>query len=405
LTATDACSNATVTYNQAITNVVCAGTYTITRTWTATDTCGNATNASQTINVIDITPPTFSQATPIDVAVSCDAVPTAPVLSASDSCGTATVVMTEVTTPSTICPSTYTLVRTWTATDLCGNPASVSQTINVSDSTGPFIVGNFDTTLNATCDAIPLKPELEFGDNCSTFGAPVYTEVTSPVVANVYTITRTWLVTDACGNSSTFIQVVTVTQTTDVITLPSVQTSNDINENLSLNALLPAGVTNGTWTNVNGVGGFDSVNGTFNPFGITPADYLFSYIINNGSCRVRYDVTFIVGQVDPCGNVVVHNAITPNNDALNLNEFFYIENIEQACHLPNSVEIFNRWGVLVYEVKNYDNNTKKFVGISEGRATVNKSAELPTGTYFYVIKYATSGGTTVAKDGYLYLTR
>ena len=59
----------------------------------------------------------------------------------------------------------------------------------------------------------------------------------------------------------------------------------------------------------------------------------------------------------------------------------------------------------MYEVKNYDNNTKKFVGISEGRATVNKSAELPTGTYFYVIKYATSGGTTVAKDGYLYLTR
>ena len=315
--------------------------------------------------------------------------------------------MTEVTTPSIICPSTYTLVRTWTATDLCGNPASVSQTIHVSDSTGPFIVGDFEIKVDATCDQIPPKPELVFGDNCSTYGTPVYTEVSSPVVANVYTITRTWVVTDACGNSSTFIQYVFVTQTTNVITLPSVQTSNDINENLSLNALLPAGVTGGTWTNVNGVGGFDQVNGTFNPFEIAPADYLFSYTINDGACRVRYDVTFIVGQVNACIDIEIHNAFTPNNDSQNLNEFFNIENIEQDCHLPNHVEIYNRWGVLVYEVDNYDNNTKKFVGISEGRATVDKSAELPTGTYFYIIKYSTSGpnSPTVDKNGYLYLTR
>ncbi|WP_264521008.1 hypothetical protein [Flavobacterium sp. N1994] len=36
-------------------------------------------------------------------------------------------------------------------------------------------------------------------------------------------------------------------------------------------------------------------------------------------------------------------------------------------------------GVLVYEADNYDNSSKKFIGISEGRATVSKSQELPTG--------------------------
>ncbi|KAB1153510.1 T9SS type B sorting domain-containing protein, partial [Flavobacterium luteum] len=52
-----------------------------------------------------------------------------------------------------------------------------------------------------------------------------------------------------------------------------------------------------------------------------------------------------------------------------------------------------------------DNSTRVFRGISEGRATVNKSAELPTGTYFYIIQYTDGKGETFKKDGYLYLTR
>jgi hypothetical protein len=72
--------------------------------------------------------------------------------------------------------------------------------------------------------------------------------------------------------------------------------------------------------------------------------------------------------------------------------------------LPNSVEIYNRWGVLVYETKNYDNSTRKFEGVSEGRTTINKSDDLPTGTYFYIIQW-TDGTQKINKDGYLYLTR
>jgi len=83
-----------------------------------------------------------------------------------------------------------------------------------------------------------------------------------------------------------------------------------------------------------------------------------------------------------------------------------IENIENTlCYPTNKVEIYNRWGVLVYETKDYDNNTRRFEGISEGRATINKSSELPTGVYFYIIEFTTSDGNRVKKDGYLYLTR
>ena len=106
----------------------------------------------------------------------------------------------------------------------------------------------------------------------------------------------------------------------------------------------------------------------------------------------------------PCKEEVIWipSAFTPNGDGTN--EWFQIDNIEQPCHLPNTVEIYNRWGVLVYETKNYDNNTRRFEGVSEGRTTVNKSSELPTGTYFYIIQW-TDGTQKVNKDGYLYLTR
>ena len=109
-----------------------------------------------------------------------------------------------------------------------------------------------------------------------------------------------------------------------------------------------------------------------------------------------------------CGTILVHNAFTPNNDGTN--EVFKIDNIEDTiCYPENSVEIYNRWGILVYETKGYDNSNKAFKGYSEGRVTVDKSAGLPTGTYFYILNYTSVGlqGEIIPnkKQGYLYLTR
>ncbi|KQB43640.1 Von Willebrand factor, type A [Flavobacterium daejeonense] len=109
-----------------------------------------------------------------------------------------------------------------------------------------------------------------------------------------------------------------------------------------------------------------------------------------------------------CGTILVHNAFTPNND--NINEVFKIDNIDDTlCYPENSVEIYNRWGILVYETKGYNNEDKAFKGFSEGRVTVDKSAGLPDGTYFYILNYTSVGlqGEITAKkqQGYLYLTR
>jgi hypothetical protein len=58
---------------------------------------------------------------------------------------------------------------------------------------------------------------------------------------------------------------------------------------------------------------------------------------------------------------------------------------------------------LVYETEGYNNNTKSFKGISEGRVTINSNAKLPEGTYYYNLKYTKNNGITVQKTGYLYL--
>ena len=99
--------------------------------------------------------------------------------------------------------------------------------------------------------------------------------------------------------------------------------------------------------------------------------------------------------------ITVFNGITPDGDGEN--DILYIQGLE--CYPENSVEIYNRWGVLVFERDGYNNTDRAFRGISEGRVTIEGSKELPAGTYFYVLKYKKPDGSQIDKAGYLYLNR
>lgn len=99
-------------------------------------------------------------------------------------------------------------------------------------------------------------------------------------------------------------------------------------------------------------------------------------------------------------DLIVYNALSPNGD--NKNDFFHIKGIDK--YPDNSLEIYNRWGVLVYQTQGYNESDRVFKGFSDGRATVNRGAGLPTGTYFYILKYKTE--TRVKeKSGYLYVNQ
>ncbi|WP_449406382.1 HYR-like domain-containing protein, partial [Paucihalobacter ruber] len=230
LTATDNCGDATVTFNETITEGACAGEFTVVRTWTATDECGNETSHSQTITVQDNTAPTFVEALPADATVECDAVPTAETLTATDNCGDATVTFNETITEGA-CAGEFTVVRTWTATDECGNETSHSQTITVQDNTAPTIDNSNLENINIECGITP-EGTLEAWllnnagatatDTCGNvtwsndFGANTELDCANGA------ITVTFTATDECGNSATTTATYAIIDTVaPVLTVPS----------------------------------------------------------------------------------------------------------------------------------------------------------------------------------------
>ncbi|WP_434059776.1 gliding motility-associated C-terminal domain-containing protein [Myroides odoratimimus] len=102
------------------------------------------------------------------------------------------------------------------------------------------------------------------------------------------------------------------------------------------------------------------------------------------------------------GDIVIYNLVSPDGDGKN--DYFIIDNINRFPN--NTVEIYNRWGVKVYDTKSYDSADNVFRGYSDGRVTVNKGEKLPTGTYFYIISYEykdANGSRMIKKSGYLQL--
>ncbi|MDM1497056.1 gliding motility-associated C-terminal domain-containing protein [Myroides odoratimimus] len=102
------------------------------------------------------------------------------------------------------------------------------------------------------------------------------------------------------------------------------------------------------------------------------------------------------------GDIVIYNLVSPDGD--DKNDYFIIDNINRFPN--NTVEIYNRWGVKVYDTKSYDSAGNVFRGYSDGRVTINKGEKLPTGTYFYIVSYEykdASGSRMIKKSGYLHL--
>lgn len=102
------------------------------------------------------------------------------------------------------------------------------------------------------------------------------------------------------------------------------------------------------------------------------------------------------------GDLVIYNFVSTNGDGKN--DYFLIDNITRFPN--NTVEIYNRWGIKVFDTTNYDSAGNVFKGYSDGRVTLKKGEQLPSGTYFYVITYEyedSSGSRKVKKSGYLHL--
>jgi len=127
-----------------------ACTYEITRTWTATDDCGNTATATQKLTVHDSTSPTVVSC-PADDTIQCPNAPQFGTPQFSDNCDTdLTITHNDVETPSPTCAQAKDVTRTWTAKDNCNNQVTCSQTIHIVDTTKPVLA-------NVPADARPPK--------------------------------------------------------------------------------------------------------------------------------------------------------------------------------------------------------------------------------------------------------
>ncbi|MBA3284240.1 MAG: T9SS type A sorting domain-containing protein, partial [Nitrosopumilus sp.] len=213
-TASDICDpNPSLTFNDVTTPGNCPQEYSVTRTWTATDACGNSSTASQTINVTDNTAPVIS-GVGSNSSVECPAAPSFSSPTASDLCDASPALThNDVTTPGN-CPQEYSVTRTWTATDDCGNSSTASQTINVTDNTAPVISG-VGSNSSVECPATPSFSSPTASDLCDPNPTLTYNDVTTQGnCTQQYSVTRTWTATDACGNYSTASQTINVTDNT-----------------------------------------------------------------------------------------------------------------------------------------------------------------------------------------------
>jgi gliding motility-associated-like protein len=86
--------------------------------------------------------------------------------------------------------------------------------------------------------------------------------------------------------------------------------------------------------------------------------------------------------------------MTPNGDGQN--DVLTIEGIENSPN--NSLQIFNRYGVLVYSMDNYDG---QFNGYSNMENAIQRNSGLESGIYFYII---TLNDLRRKHQGYLYIS-
>ena len=113
--------------------------------------------------------------------------------------------------------------------------------------------------------------------------------------------------------------------------------------------------------------------------------------IGNDDC----DNNNIPNYLDPLSCILdVPNAFSPNGDGVN--DVFSIKGIN--VFPGNKFSVFNRWGVVVFEMQDYDNS---WDGTSDALGALG-GGFLPVGTYFYVLDLG-NGSSPVS--GYIYLNR
>ncbi len=236
------------------------------------------------------------------------------------------------------CTGETILERTWYVKDACGNDSSQVQIITVRDTTAPTFTVPDDIVIykDESCDydadpSITGNP-TNVDDNCDPNPDPTYTDVVEEgSCMGEEIITRTWKVTDDCGNYTQAVQIITAMDTTapyfeNVSATPNslwppnhkmreVKINYDVFDNCSDAAHITTSLSIVSNEPVNGTGDGDT----------EPVDY---EVIDNHTVMLRAEragtgdgrvYTITITAEDDCGNIsstttevyVAHNITSP----------------------------------------------------------------------------------------------
>lgn len=351
--------------NNASVNVNQSGTYTL----AITDTVTGCSNGSFTVNVTGSNAtPTVNIASSSTIGIGCSP-STSTINLTANSTGTVTYNWSTTETTSVITtssPGVYTV----TVTDVNTNCSS-SQTIAVlSSSTAP----NFTATAvgNLPCGATGGTLQLSAAPSntnisYSWFGSGIISgsNTANPIVnaAGVYTVIALDNAT-GCGATATL----GVTNSTVIANFTANIVVGNAPLNIDLNNL-SLGANSYSWNFGNGSTSTSTNPSTTYTSGGT---YTITLISSNGLCNDTHTLEIKVNG----GLGTIPEIFTPNGDGKN--DPFYIPGLDN--YPKNKLQIYNRWGNIIYEASPYKNDWD---------GTPNKSSigtgKLPVGTYFYIL--------------------
>lgn len=221
-TAADNCdNNPLIWHTDNVVPGICGLEHTILRTWFARDSLGNTRQCTQMILVQDTFAPVIT--CPVDVVLDCPADTSVQVnayATATDICGPLPVITySDMVTYG--CGNSFTVARTWRATDDCGNYSECIQTLTAQDTIAPLIICPQDVVLNCPADTSVMANGFATAtDECSVHSIS-YSDVVTYGCGNTFTVNRMWRATDDCGNFSECVQLISVQDTINpLITCP-----------------------------------------------------------------------------------------------------------------------------------------------------------------------------------------
>ncbi|MCP4120316.1 MAG: gliding motility-associated C-terminal domain-containing protein, partial [Bacteroidetes bacterium] len=203
--------------------------------WTAYDECGNTSVFSFYVKPVDMVPPVL-YLVPEDITIECSgaAGPPPPVFAIDncDCCIGQVVVNYEENIYGNACNST--IVRTWSASDNCGNTVVETQTTTIHDETPPNIEGIPEDIVISCNDSLPPNPAVVITDYCTVEPHWTFNEIIGAEDTCGFEIHRIWTAVDECGNENSEVWVIKVQD----LEGPSIQFSDSILSNLSSGATL-----------------------------------------------------------------------------------------------------------------------------------------------------------------------